>query len=263
MARFRYPYLFILLAVVMLLIPRAIRYAEHLRARRWYGEGPADRLGYYQNILKQDPGNVDAIKMLAGIYFDLRKFDESKEYYRRAAAADPNDPESYYSIAVIEWTQAFQLRSDTKAELTVSPSTHARDMKVCEDLKAKNGPGITEGMDMLLQVLELRPDYMNATFYMGLLWREKAYIECGDAAAIRYDLKHAEQWMNRKKFVPSYDDSRSARLYAASGVPGAFSSVFAVAADSSDSSGHPLRNTYSSHAPAACEVNTATSTRVV
>ena len=66
MARFRYPYLFILLAVVMLLIPRAIRYAEHLRARRWYGEGPADRLGYYQNILKQDPGNVDAIKMLAG-----------------------------------------------------------------------------------------------------------------------------------------------------------------------------------------------------
>ncbi len=94
MARFRYPY---------------------LRARRWYGEGPADRLGYYQNILKQDPGNVDAIKMLASIYFDLKKFDESKEYYRRAAAADPNDPESYYFIAVIEWTQAFQSRSDAKA----------------------------------------------------------------------------------------------------------------------------------------------------
>ncbi len=263
MARFRHPYLVLVLAVAVLLIPMAIRYTEHLRARYWYSEGLVDRLGYYQNILKRDPGNLDAIKILASIYFDLKKFDESKEYYRKAVEADPNDPESYYSIAVIEWTQAFQLRSDAKAELATSASTHARDMKVCEDLKAKNGPGITEGMEILLQVLELHPDYRNATFYMGLLWREKAYIECGDAGAIRYDLKRAEQWMNKKKFVPSYDDSRSARLYAASGVTGAFSSGFAVAADSSDSSGHPLRNTYSSHAPAACEVSTATSTRVV
>src|SRR5262249_52848290 len=154
---------------------------------------------YYQNMLKHDPGNVYAIKKLASLYFDLKKFDESREYYGKAVEADPDDPESYYSIAVIDWTKAYQLRSQATNTPGQGKGGAWRDPKACADLRSKNGAGISEGMDMLLHVFELRLDYKNAAFYMGLLWHEKAYIECGDPAAMRSDLKRAGQWMNKKK----------------------------------------------------------------
>jgi hypothetical protein len=203
-------------AVIVLLVPIAIRYAEQLRHRHGSAWGAVDRVGYYQDILKRDPANLNALKMLASLYFDLKKFDESREYYRRAAAADPDDPESYYSIAVIDWTKAYEVRSQTKLTLGQDEAGALTDRKACAELKSKNSTGISEGMDMLLRVFELNSDYKNAAFYMGMLWHEKAYVECSDPGAIRLDLKRAEQWMNKKKPAPSYDDSKRAKLLVAS-----------------------------------------------
>jgi tetratricopeptide (TPR) repeat protein len=216
----RYALIAAQVAVLVFMVPLAIRYAEYVRHHHWAGRGALDRVGYYQNILKHDPGNVDAIKMLASLYFDLKKLDESREYYRKAVEADPNDPESYYSIAVIDWTKAFQLRSQGKNTLSQDEEGSLQDPKACSELRSKSSAGIREGMDMLLEVFELNPEYKNAAFYMGMLWHEKAYIECSDRAAIRSDLKRAEQWMNTKKPTPSYDNSRKATVYIISLVTG-------------------------------------------
>jgi tetratricopeptide (TPR) repeat protein len=212
-------YVVVQAALIVLIFSIAICYVQNLRDYRARRQSAMDQVGYYQNILKHDPGNVDAIKTLASLYFDLKKLDESREYYGKAATADPDDPESYYSIAVIDWTKAYQLRSQAKFTLGQNEDGRWKDEKACSELKSKNDAGIREGMEMLLRVLEMRPDYKNATFYMGLLWHEKAYIECGQPAAIRSDLKKAQQWMNRKKSVPSYDDSKNARLLVAGVAP--------------------------------------------
>jgi len=36
----------------------------------------------------------------------MKKFEDAKTYYRKAIAFDPNDPEPYYSVTVIDWTQS-------------------------------------------------------------------------------------------------------------------------------------------------------------
>ena len=215
----RWAYVVVQAFLVALILYIAIGYVRNFRNHRARIQSATDEVGYYQNILKHDPGNVDAIKTLAGLYFDLKKLDESREYYGKAATADPDDPESYYSIAVIDWTKAYQLRSQARYTLGQNDEGRWKDVKACSELKSKNDAGIREGMDMLLRVLEMRPDYKNAAFYMGLLWHEKAYIECGQPAASRSDLTKAQQWMNRKKATPSYDDSKRASLLVAGVAP--------------------------------------------
>ena len=42
------------------------------------------------------------------------QFDEAKQYYHKAVQIDPNDPESYYSVAFIDWTQAYKFRQDER-----------------------------------------------------------------------------------------------------------------------------------------------------
>jgi hypothetical protein len=45
--------------------------------------------------------------------------------------------------------------------------------------------------------MQLRADYDDAMAYMNLLYREKADLECGDAAARADDLKTADEWVDK------------------------------------------------------------------
>jgi tetratricopeptide (TPR) repeat protein len=66
----------------------------------------------YQQVLQVDRKNINSIKGIAYLYLQMKKFDQAKEYYKKASEADPNDPEPYYSVAVIDWTQTYQPRQE-------------------------------------------------------------------------------------------------------------------------------------------------------
>ena len=151
----------------------------------------------FKDVLAKDPTNLTSAKGIASLYFQMKKFDEAKEYNREALKIDPNDPESYYSIGVIDWTQTYTPRMEARNKLGLKPDEPLKDKKVCEQVKDENTKYIDEGMQALDKALELRPDYDDAMAYYNLLWREKADIECGDPAAREADLKKADEWVDK------------------------------------------------------------------
>src|ERR1700756_2427758 len=76
-------------------------------------------IAQYKEVLSRDPKNINSIKGIAYIYLNMKKFDDAKAYYRKALEADPNDPEPYYSVGVIDWTQTYQPRMGEGAKLGV------------------------------------------------------------------------------------------------------------------------------------------------
>src|SRR6266581_593618 len=56
----------------------------------------------YKKVLERDPKSINSAKGIAYLYLQMKKFDQSKEFYRKASQLDPNDPEPYYSIGVID-----------------------------------------------------------------------------------------------------------------------------------------------------------------
>ncbi len=155
----------------------------------------------YQDVLKQKSNDLNAIKGIAYLYLNMKKFDQAKEYYRKVVQFDPNDPEAYYSVAVIDWTETYQPRMEEKAKLGLKPDEPIKDKKVCEDLRAKNEATVKDGMTMLQKAIELRPDYDDAMAYLNLMWREQADIECGDAEARAADLAKADDWVKKTMAV--------------------------------------------------------------
>jgi tetratricopeptide (TPR) repeat protein len=157
----------------------------------------------YKTVLQQDPKNVNSVKGIAYLYLQMKKFEDAKNYYKKAVELDPNDPEAYYSVAVIDWTQAYQPRMEERAKLGLKPTEQLKDKKVCEALKEKNEAAVSEGIDMLNKAIQLRPDYDDAMAYMNLMYREKADIECTQPDQQMADLKTADDWvdktMNTKK----------------------------------------------------------------
>ena len=151
----------------------------------------------YMSVLQQDPKNVNSIKGIAYLYLQMKKFEDAKSYYRKAIELDPNDPEAYYSIGVIDWTQAYQPRMEERAKLGLRPDEPLKDKKLCAKLREEGGSVIQDGIDSLTKALQMRQDYDDAMAYMNLLYREKADRECDQPEQRAADLKAADEWVDK------------------------------------------------------------------
>ena len=156
----------------------------------------------YKKVIDVAPPKTDilnAVKGVAYMYLQMRKFDDAKEYYRRATALEPTDPEPYYSIGVIDWTEIYQLRQEERAKLGMRPADALpeEDHALCATLREKNSGKIEDGIDNFNKALELRPDYDDAMAYMNLMYRERTDVQCDDPGAREADLQSADDWVDK------------------------------------------------------------------
>jgi tetratricopeptide (TPR) repeat protein len=155
----------------------------------------------YQTVLQDDPKNVTSLKGIAFLYMQQKKFDEAREYYRKAIDADPSDPETYYSLGVTDWTEAFKDAGDIKSKEGIKPDDELKgkgSQKICDQLKAKDGPLIDEGIKMLQDAVDKRQDYDDAMVYLNLLYRRRANdMTCDDAEARAQLVKTANEWSDK------------------------------------------------------------------
>src|SRR3954470_21892065 len=161
----------------------------------------------YKNVLQEKDApkttQVLATKGLASLYYNMgpKKFEEAKDYDKKAIALDPQDADNYYAVAVIDWVQSYTPRIEAKKGLGLKPDDPIKDKKVCEDIKGKNADKVNEGIEMLDKAMNLRKDYDAAMAYMNLLYRERADLQCGDPDARAADLKLADDMVEKTKAV--------------------------------------------------------------
>jgi hypothetical protein len=155
----------------------------------------------FKKVLDEGPKRdqkLTCLKGIASLYFNMKNWDETKQYHHQVSELDPNDPEAYYSIGVVDWTEAYQQTAEVKAKDQIKVDDDiTKDKKLCPDLKAKIDPIVSDGIDNLNKALQLRQDYDDAMAYMNLLYRRKGDLECGDESARQADLKTADDWVNK------------------------------------------------------------------
>jgi tetratricopeptide (TPR) repeat protein len=155
----------------------------------------------FKKVLDVNPKReqkLTSLKGIASLYFNMKKWNETKEYHHKVIELDPNDPEAYYSIGVVDWTEAYQQTAEAKSKNDIKVDDDiTKDKKLCPDLKARIGPIVDDGIDSLKKALDIRTDYDDAMAYMNLLYRRKGDLECGDEATRQADLKVADDWVNK------------------------------------------------------------------
>lgn len=154
----------------------------------------------FQKILDANPSReqqIHSLKGIASLYFNMKNFEKAAEYHRKVIEQDPNDPETYYSIAVIDWTQAYQEDQKARAGIGLRPDAQLKDKKVCAALREKNSQKVEDGITDLQKSIQLRPDYDDAMAYINLLYRQRAEYECDNQPAQEADIKTANEWVDK------------------------------------------------------------------
>jgi tetratricopeptide (TPR) repeat protein len=113
-----------------------------------------------ENVLlkaKEVRPNDPAVYMqLAGYYNRQGQFDKTIDALEQRAAREPNNPEAYHTIATYYWDETY------------------RDFKLKEPQKRAY---VQKGLEAVDHAIQLKPDYMEAIVYKGLLLRLQANLE--------------------------------------------------------------------------------------
>ena len=151
----------------------------------------------FKEVLAKDPSDVNSVKQIAGIYFSIKKLDDAKEWQKKVLQLNPNDAEAAYTIGVIDWTQAHEntLKALQPAGINDDGEGNVKaPKKIMEPLAAQNKALVDEGLDYLNQAVKEKPNYDDAMAYLNLIYRRKADVDYGNAAAVKDDLAQAEKW---------------------------------------------------------------------
>jgi tetratricopeptide (TPR) repeat protein len=124
-----------------------------------------------QQARQAKPGDPAVYLTLAAYYNRQGQFDKTIEALEERASKEPNNPEAFYTISVYYWEKAY------------------RDFKLNDNEKRAF---VQKGMEAVDHSLQIKPDYVEAMVYKGLLLRLQANLEKDHDKAMAL-VKQAEQ----------------------------------------------------------------------
>lgn len=162
----------------------------------------------FLKVLEQDPKNTVAISSLASLHYNqasgtdqakkAQQFEEARQWYSKLAEVEPTNKEAYYSLGVITWGKWYPELMGARAKLGMKPEDPGpiKDQKIRQELKAKWGPVVEEGIQNLQKALEIDPEYDDAMAYMNLLIRERADL-AESPEEYKKDVQTADNWVQK------------------------------------------------------------------
>jgi len=133
-------------------------------------------LEQFNKVLERDPKDQLALKSIASIYFNQKKFDEAAQWNRKVIAVDPNSKEAYYTLGVIAWTKWYQVDIPERHKMGMKSEEPGplKDKKRREELKVKWLPELDQGKADMEKALQIDPNYDDAMSFLNLLIRYRA-----------------------------------------------------------------------------------------
>lgn len=136
-----------------------------------------DAIEFFKEMLQRNPKDTAAVQTVAMLYAKKGDFENSMVWQRKRLELEPENPEVYYTMGVTAWDKSYN---------TVPEAMPADQRRAIID----------QGLKDLEKALELKPDYFEAMFYVGLLYREFPKIETAPAKKAEWTAK-ADEWQKK------------------------------------------------------------------
>ena len=165
----------------------------------------------FGEVLQRNPNDVIALRQIASLDRSIGRMEQAKDYEKKVIALDANDSEAYYTIGVVDWSQAYKnsVAALGKETLTDKSDGNLKLSKPgCAALSTQNTPLVTEGLQELQKAISINPTYEEAMTYMSLMERRKADLECGNVDAVKADLQAADEWAQKSMGARKINEER-------------------------------------------------------
>lgn len=163
----------------------------------------------FQKFLAENPDDTKIEDYLMATYVNAGKYDEALKYIDQRNQKKPEDAPKFTQAKFNILAKAGRLDDALQQTQQLAPADKpaalysigtAAWQKVYQDKGTLNADAKNKLIDMGLsvekQAMDLKPDYSDAMFYYGLLFREKAKLEIDGAKRLE-DEKAANEWATK------------------------------------------------------------------
>lgn len=163
----------------------------------------------FQKVLDLNPKDATAVESIASLYSleaqgttklddKLDRLEKSRQWYQKLTELDPNKKEGFYSLGFIAWATWYPDWNSARSKAGMKPDASGplSDKKAKEELKAKYGAKLDEGIKNLQRALEIDKEYDDAMAYMNLLYRERADL-ADSVADYKKEVDIADDWIQK------------------------------------------------------------------
>jgi tetratricopeptide (TPR) repeat protein len=163
----------------------------------------------FQKFLAENPDDTKIEDYLMATYVNAGKYDEALQYIEQRNQKKPEDAPKFTQAKFNILAKAGRLDDALQQANQLSPADKPAALysigtsawqKVYQDKGTLNAEAKSKLIDMGLsvekQAMDLKPDYSDAMFYYGLLFREKSKLETDGAKRLE-DEKAANEWATK------------------------------------------------------------------
>lgn len=154
----------------------------------------------FEKVLQESPSDLDAMRGIASIYFNIDNYDQAKQWQEKVLAADPQDAQAAYTIGSIDWRVAYRNAVKILQENGMHDDGQGNvklPKKACQTLVQENTAPVNEAIQYLQQAIQIRPSYADAMSYLQLTYRRKADLACGNKDELKADMALVDQWRQK------------------------------------------------------------------
>ena len=174
------------------------------RAERLYQQTLFDSDKYeelvelYQRQLRRTPEDPAAINGLIQVYSRWGRWDEALRWTEERARRRPTDPEAHYALGVFIYNRLFEKGgAPEKSSFDPRPSQQPKPAPAfgTGDISGKERIALAErAIAALKRAIELRPTYVEALTYLGLVYRQQSFAYFDEPRAWQAAVDTAEDY---------------------------------------------------------------------
>ena len=152
----------------------------------------------FAQVLALDASNAVAMNSLAALCLSQKRWEEARGWFQRILAINPNNPEAYYSLGFIAWSEWYPADSQARqnAGMRLDDPGPIANASVRQDLQRRFGSVLEGGIADLQRALDIHPQYDDAMSYLNLLLRGRADLR-DTKEDWQKDTVEADQWMQK------------------------------------------------------------------
>jgi tetratricopeptide (TPR) repeat protein len=160
----------------------------------------------YKRALQLDSTHREALKDLAYLLWQFGREEESQGYYLKALALEPNDPEALAAIAVNGYMRSYRDIAPRNGKAGIELET-PNEMPWCSEARNANLARLNEVLSYLTKAQQIKGDKSDFAVWLGLTYRLRAAIQCGDSRAFAADIGAAEKWETLSAKTRKFSDN--------------------------------------------------------
>ena len=155
-------------------------------------------IALFRQIPAEDRNRYMALKQIATLYRYTDRPDQARNTERATLDLQPDNPDTHYTIGVIDWMQAYKFATMTLGAAGLTDdgvgNTHM-DSATCDKILTHNTPLIDDAITHFTRAVDLKPTYADAMQYLNLAYRRKADFDCAKPTARTQDIATADNWI--------------------------------------------------------------------